>query len=158
MRARAGRVALTEDPGPFGSSDYATAFGVTRTSDDVRSPEEWIRAVFEDAPTAMRLLVQFGWRYVMWLQLASGSTPDHVLGWRITNATPEAISLDVHSPLVSAHKVLRIAGSRVLVTTFVRYKGLRGRAVWTAVTPIHHRTEPYLLGRAARKPIVPSSV
>jgi hypothetical protein len=149
MRARATRVTVTEDAGPFGSFDYATAFEVTPSGGDVRSPEEWIRAAFEGAPTAMRIVVQFGWRYVMWLQLGPHPSPKHVLGWEITDATPEAITLDVHSPLVSAHKVLRIAGPRILMTTFVRYKGPIGRAIWTAVTPIHHRTEPYVLGHAA---------
>jgi hypothetical protein len=149
MTARAHRVAVTEDPGSFGSFDYASAFEVSRSSGDLRSPEQWVRSAFERAPTAMRFFVQFGWKYVMWLQLGPRSSPDYVLGWRIVNATAEAITLDVHSPLVSARKVLRIADSQVLMTTFVRYKGKPAGAAWLAVTPIHHRTEPYLLGRAA---------
>jgi Protein of unknown function (DUF2867) len=153
MPTRAERVAVREDPDPFGSFDYATAFEVTRRSGDLRSPEEWIRAVFEGAPTGMKAVVQFGWRYVMWLRLGPGPSPNYVLGWRISNVTPDMISLDVDSPLVSAHKVLRIAGARVLMTTFVRYQGRPGRAIWTAVTPIHHRTEPYLLGHAAGRPV-----
>jgi hypothetical protein len=65
---------------------------------------------------------------------------------------PELIVLNVNSPLMSAHKVLRLGESRILMTTFVRDNGKRGRALWSAVAPIHHRTEPYLLGHAVGSP------
>jgi Protein of unknown function (DUF2867) len=62
---------------------------------------------------------------------------------------PDATVLDLQSPLVTAQKVVRLETARVVMTTFVRYERPAGRALWSAVTPIHHRTEPYLLGRAA---------
>jgi hypothetical protein len=62
----------------------------------------------------------------------------------------DRIVLEVHSPLVTAKKAVRVEPSSVTMTTFVHYERPVGRAIWAALTPVHHRTEPYLLGRAAK--------
>jgi hypothetical protein len=93
-----------------------------------------------------------GWRGILGFQLGPRPSSTHVLGWKITKATPQLIVLNVNSPLMSAHKVLRLGESRILMTTFVRCNGKRGRALWSAVGPIHHRTEPFLLGHAVGSP------
>jgi hypothetical protein len=59
------------------------------------------------------------------------------------------IRLEVQSALVTAQKVLRLEDSRVVITTFVRYERTLGRAIWSAIAPVHHQTEPYLLRHAA---------
>ena len=64
-------------------------------------------------------------------------------------STPEAIMLEVRSVLVTAQKVLRVEDSQVQVTTFVQFHRRAARAIWSAIAPVHHRTEPYLLGHAA---------
>jgi hypothetical protein len=66
--------------------------------------------------------------------------------------TPDAIILEVQSALMTAHKILRVEASRVLLTTFVRYEHRMAGGVWPAIAPVHHRTEPYLLAHAASHP------
>jgi hypothetical protein len=146
---RARRVAVAEEIDPLGRSDYASAFAVLRQAADERSAEQWARAALEGAPAALRNFVIVGWRYGLGFRLGPRASGAHVLGWKIASSTPDVIVLDVKSPLVTAEKVVRVDATRVVMTTFVRYERAAGRALWSAVTPVHHRTEPYLLGRAA---------
>lgn len=149
MATRAHRCEVTEGADDLGRSDYASAFEVTIGEGDGRSPEQWARAVFEGAPTAIRWFVVFGWRYVLGLRLGPRSSPDYVAGWRVRDSRPGLINLEVHSWLLTADKEIRVAGDSVRMSTFVHYRRGLGRAIWTLVTPVHHHTEPYLLGYAA---------
>ena len=151
MAVRARRCEVTEDGNGFGESGYASAFEVEIEKDDSRSPEHWARAVFEEAPTAIRLFVVFGWRFVLGLRLGSRSSPEFVSGWKIRDARPDVVILEAHSWLLTANKEIRVANGSVRMTTFVRYERGLGRTIWTLVTPVHHRTEPYLLGHAASR-------
>lgn len=107
--------------------------------------------MFEDAPPALRWFLNLGWRAVLGLCLASGRSPDHVSGWKIVTISRDTVGLTARSPLMTAHKVLWVEGPRATVTTFVHYEKRFARAVWALVVPIHHLTEPYLLGRASRR-------
>ena len=149
MAVRPHRCEVTEGADGLGGSDYASAFEVTIAEGEGRSPEEWARAMFEDAPTAIRWFVVFGWRFVLGLRLGPRSSPDSVSGWKVRDARPGVIILEVHSWLLTADKEVRVASDTVRVSTFVRFRRGLGRIVWTLVTPVHHRTEPYLLGYAA---------
>lgn len=147
--SEARRVAVTEDGRGLGSHHYASAFEATIPDRVSLSAEQWARATFEQAPAATRWFVVFGWKYVLRFRLGPGSSPAHVSGWTIATRTADAVVLEVHSPLLTAHKVVRTQSSRVTMTTFVRYERRMGRILWSAVAPVHHRTEPYLLGRSA---------
>jgi hypothetical protein len=146
---RARRVAVAEMADPLGRSDYASAFEVPREAADRWSAELWARAAFEGAPAALRTFVVSGWRYGLGFRLGPSSSADHILGWRIVARTPHAVELELQSALVTARKVVRVDAGRVVMTTFVRYERAPARLLWAAATPIHHQTEPYLLGHAA---------
>jgi Protein of unknown function (DUF2867) len=148
---RAHRIEVPEPANPLLPADYASAFEVSIADCDARSAEEWGRAIFEDAPAALRGLVVFGWRHVLRFRLGPSGSAGHVLGWTISASTPDSLSLEVRSALTSARKVLRVDDYRLRVSTFVRYERPLGRVLWTAVAPVHHLTEPYLLGTAASR-------
>lgn len=40
---------------------------------------------------------------------------------------------------------------QVTMTTSVRYERRSGRAIWSALSPVHHVTEPLLLTLAGRR-------
>ncbi len=143
------RIAVTENDDDIGAYAYASSFRVTGTSTSTTSPEQWARAAFEEAPPAMRWFVVFGWVHVLRFRLDPRPSSAHVLGWRIVTGSTDRLVLEVDSPLVTAKKVVRVERSSVTMTTFVRYERPLGRAMWSSVAPIHHRTEPYLLGHAA---------
>ncbi len=90
-----------------------------------------------------------GWKFVLRLRLGPAQAPGQVLGWKVIGTAPEAITLRADSRLITAHKIVQVDRSRVTVTTLVRYERRSGRVIWTAVSPVHHRTEPLLLSRAA---------
>jgi hypothetical protein len=85
----------------------------------------------------------------MRFRLGPRPSSTHIAGWSIASKTADSVVLEVRSSVATGRKVVRAQSSRVVMTTFVRYERRMGRIVCTAVTPIHHRTEPYLLGHAA---------
>ena len=52
------------------------------------------------------------------------------------------------SSLVAARKVLTVDADRVTLATYVWFHGTRGRILWSAVAPVHHRIEPLLMTMA----------
>jgi hypothetical protein len=128
------------------SYTYACAIDTAVTG---ASAEEWARATFEEAPTAVRLVIVSGWRLALRLRLLPRTSPSSVLGWRILSSTPPAIVLATDSPLLTARLVVQVDGARVVHTTLVRTERRLGRVVWAAATPIHQLTIPFLLNHAA---------
>lgn len=140
----------TRAVGPLSEADYAASWEVSIPNGDSRSPEQWARSTFEDAPRALRGFIVAGWIAGLGLQLGPRPSRDHVLGWKIVTATRDHIHLSVESVLLgTAHLVVQADGSRVLLTSVVRYEKRGARAIWSAVQPLHHRVIPYLLGHAA---------
>jgi hypothetical protein len=148
MAARTHRVDVTEKTSAPETPDFASAFEIAIARPSERSPEEWARTIFEQAPKALHSFVLIGWRFVLGLHLAPGGTPDQVAGWRVVDRDSEAITLEARSRLMTARKVVRTKSSQLLVTTFVRYDRPMARVLWPMVVPIHHRTEPRLLAHA----------
>jgi hypothetical protein len=129
---------------------YAAAWEVAFADGDARSAEQWARATFEDGPRALRAFIVAGWTAGLGFQLGPRPSPDHVLGWTIVTAAPDLIILSVRAALLgTAHIVLRVENARVVLASFVRYEKRMARPLWSVVQPVHHRTIPYLLGRAA---------
>ncbi len=146
---QARRVAVSDPVPP--ETNYASAFEIATGDADAHSAEEWVRTTFEHAPRSLRWFVLLGWTTVLRLRLGPRPSPDHVLGWRIVATTPERITLEVRSTLIVARKVVDVRPATVAMTTFVHYERPLGRLLWSAVAPVHHRTEPLLLTSAARR-------
>jgi Protein of unknown function (DUF2867) len=147
---RVPRVVATEQGvGGRGTPDYSDAFAVRTEITDTRTPEEWSRAVFEDAPRPVRWFLLVGWRAALGFRLGPRPSPDHVLGWWIVTATPGAIRLELRSALMTGHLVLRLDHPHAVITTVVLYRHRAARALWATVAPIHRQVVPYLLRHAA---------
>jgi Protein of unknown function (DUF2867) len=153
--AHARRIAVSEQIralDTLAEPHYAAAWEVASAEGDARSPEQWARATFEDAPRALRAFIVAGWRVGLGLRLGPRPSPDHVLGWKIVSAGTDLIGLSVQSALLgTAHLMWQLEGSRVTLASFVRYEKRGARPIWWAVQPLHHRIVPYLLGRAASR-------
>ena len=93
----------------------------------------------------------FGWRFVLGLRSGPRSSPDYVSGCRVREARPGVVILEARSRLLTPDKVIEVASDRVRMSSFVRYERRLGRGIWTLVAPVHHRTEPFLLGDAASR-------
>ncbi|MFI2241656.1 hypothetical protein [Streptomyces chrestomyceticus] len=130
---------------------YASAFTAPVAGLQPLSPDAWARIVFEEAPVALQRCLYAAWRGGLGLRLGPRSARRHVLGWPITATGPDSITLEAHSPLLTARNVLCVGGSFVTWSTFVHATGRTGRAVWAVAAPLHHQAVPLLLKRATRK-------
>ena len=148
MDQKAARARRVEPPA--GVADYTSSFAVDVPHAHANTPEHWARTTLEGAPRALRWFVLLGWRVVLRLRLAPRGAAGSIMGWRISATTPDTITLEVGSSLVTAHKLLTVEESRVVMTTYVRYERTLGRVLWAVIVPIHHRIEPLLLTLAAR--------
>jgi hypothetical protein len=135
--------------GALPGSGYAVAFELSHPAADTRSPEQWARAVWEQAPRSARRFLLAGWRIGLGLRLGPLDTPAHVLGWMLTSATGRAVVLDARSRWMTARNVVELHGTRVRWTTFVRFDRRPAGPLWSLAAPVHCVVIPYLLRRAA---------
>ena len=131
--------------------DYVTSFAADVADADAESAEHWARRILEGAPLPLRLFVLTGWRLVLRLRLAPRRAAGTVAGWTISQATPDLVTLEVDSSLVHARKVLNLESSRLILTTQVWYARTRGRVLWSALAPVHHRIEPLIVSLAVSR-------
>jgi hypothetical protein len=131
--------------------DYADTFEVAVGLPDARSAQEVVQAGLEGAPRWLRMVVLIAHRHVLRFELASGGTPNHVMGWEVLSAEHDVMRLRATGPLMEGVFVARRASpSSAALETYVRYRRpVLGRIIWTAVAPVHRAVAPYLLRRAA---------
>jgi hypothetical protein len=108
-------------------------------------PEAIARAVFEGGPAPLRLALRLGWRYGLGLRLAAGG----IGGWTVVRSDDEVAEFTATGHVDAVNRVER-AGDVLRWTTSVRYRSWFGRLVWSLAVPVHVRSLPWLLRRAAR--------
>lgn len=130
----------------------AAAFALTTGAAETRTPQQWARAVFEDAPAAVRWCLVAGWTNVLGLELGPRPSDDHVLGWAITDGDLVAGSttLLAGSRRVRACTTVAVESSTVTWVTLVHCSNAAARLLWAMVRPLHHVIVRSLLARAAR--------
>jgi hypothetical protein len=132
------------------TANYAVAFELTEPGVERWTPLHWARAVFEDAPAALRWCIVFGWRHVLGLRLAPRPAAGHVLGWAISGGdlVEGSVALTAQSGFLQASNIVAVEATTVTWVTLVHYSGAAARPLWALARPIHRRTIPYLLRRA----------
>ena len=151
---RVHRVAVIRDPRATDTSpNYRDRFEVAIPGTDTRTAEQWLRAVFEDAPRPVRWFLLLGWHRVLGLQLGPHPSPDYILGWQIVSKEPDEVRLALNSAIMKAQLTLRLSSSTAAWTTQVFYTRPLARPLWAAVGVIHRQIVPYLLARAVSFPL-----
>jgi hypothetical protein len=149
-RQRARRCSVDEPPTGHSRYDYADAFEVALNAGDSRSAEQVVRDGLEHAPSRLQSVILIVHRRVLRLRLGPGSSPNHIVAWRIMESEPHMIRLEATGPLIAGALVARRIGSGTArLTTFVTYQRPLARIVWPMVAPLHRRVAPYLMERAA---------
>jgi hypothetical protein len=133
------------------TTDFAYACRLDVDTAPARSAEQWARAVFEDAPKALRWFIVSGWIVGLGLRLGSRRSRDYVLGWTIVSNTPDVIVLGVGSFMLTARLVVRVSESDVVHATFVRYDRRPAKLIWPIAAVMHRRIIPLLLRGAAMR-------
>lgn len=144
-------VVADDDAGSEPGWSYADAFELWLTGQDERTAEQWARDALEQSPRLIRSIILFAQRQLLRLDLGPrGSTPDHVLGWRIVESDQDTIRLSADGPLLRGVILgRRLASEGCEIRTYLYFHRRRAGVLWRLVGPIHRRVAPYLLRRAA---------
>ena len=135
----------------LGRSDYASAIAVSAARASAHSPEQWLRAVFEQAPAPLPLLLYIGWRG-LGARLSPRSSAHHLLGWRIEASGADWIRISIRWRIgLKANIVLVTERSKVAIATFVVLQRPASRLVWRLLIPLHELLLCLLLSLAARR-------
>lgn len=129
--------------------DYDDSFTAQLAATNDRTPEQWARAVFEDAPPAVRWFLVAGFRYGLGLRFGPYPSPDHVLGWAIIDRTANSITLESRSWLLTSRVVFRTETARVSQSTYVRYDKRIAAVIWPPISILHRQIVARLLRHAA---------
>jgi hypothetical protein len=130
--------------------DYEDAFIVDAGVDE-RTAEQWARAVFNDAPLAVRARLVSGWMG-LGLKLGGPWSARRMLGWRVKESTADVMLLAADSWLgLQAELLFRSEPRGLLFATFVQQNNPAARAVWVRITPTHQTVVRSLLDHAAHR-------
>jgi deazaflavin-dependent oxidoreductase (nitroreductase family) len=128
--------------------DYTDAFEADTSGAKPRSPEQWARATFEDAPAAMRWFLRISWRAGLGLRLGPRRSPDHVLGWHILDRAANSVTLELRSWFLYCHLVFWLEDTKLVFSTSIRYERKIGAVIWPPVSILHRRIVRYALKHA----------
>jgi hypothetical protein len=134
----------------LGSPDYVDLFTATTTEVIDRSPEQWARAVLEQAPLA-RHNARVLWR-LMGLRLGPRHSPDHVQGWTITARGDNWIRVETGSWYMAAQAVCLVEEGQVSISLSLRYDHAVAALIWALVSGPHQRAVPVMLSQAVKAP------
>lgn len=133
------------------AADFACAYEIDIAPGDDRTSEEWAREAWEGAPVPLRWFMLLGWRVVLGLRLGPRTSPDHILGWRITDRTPDTTVCQLASPFLEASNTFRRVEGRLVWSTEVVYDRGIARVIWPPVSLVHRPLVRVALQRAARQ-------
>jgi hypothetical protein len=129
--------------------DYDDSFEASVAAANERTPEQWARAVFEDAPRSVRWFLLVGFRYGLNLRLARRTSPKHVLGWAIVDREPDSLTIESRSWYLTSRLLFKTELARVTLSTHVRYDKPIAKILWPPVSILHRQILPRLLRHAA---------
>jgi hypothetical protein len=131
--------------------DYEDGFLVEINSAHEHTAMEWVRAILEGAPVAVRGKLLLGWSaigLVPTLRVSGRS----VLGWEIRTNTPDYVLLGRTSLIGMPGELLfKREPTGLLFATFVRQDNRLARAIWAATEPQHVPIVRNLLSQAGRR-------
>jgi hypothetical protein len=131
--------------------DYEDAFLVEAAAPQQPTASDWVKAVFDDAPIAVKVKLLLGWSAIGLIPAVNRSTGS-VLGWEIRTSTPDFVLLGRSSLIGMPGQLLfkREPGA-LLFATFVQHDNRIARTVWAATEPQHVPIVRDLLDEAAHR-------
>jgi hypothetical protein len=131
--------------------DYEDGFLVEVDSAQEHTAMEWVRAMLEDAPVALRVKLLLGWSTIGLVPTLSTSARS-VLGWEIRTNTADFVLLGRTSLIGMPGELLfKKEPAGLLFATFVRQDNRMARAIWAATEPQHVSIVRDLLTEAGRR-------
>jgi hypothetical protein len=129
--------------------DYEDAFRVSGGIE--HTPQQWARAVIDDAPPRVRARLFMGW-LALGLQLGPPWSSRRVLGWRVARSEPGWLLLRANSWLgLRGELLFRREPDGLLFATLIQQRNPVARAVWARITGTHQHVVRSLLAHAANR-------
>jgi hypothetical protein len=127
--------------------DYEDAFIVDAPGE--QTAEQWARAIFHDAPLAVRARLVSGW-IGLGLKLGEPWSAGRVLGWKVQQGSPSVVILAAESLLgLQAELLFRTEPRGLLFATMIQQNNPAAQAVWARITSTHQAVVRSLLEHAA---------
>jgi len=131
--------------------DYADTFLVGVSPTRRWTAQEWVRAVLQDAPLAVRTKLLSGWSAIG-LKVGQGGGGQSLLGWEVRHDSPEFVLLGADSWIGMPGELLfKREPDALLFATFVQHDNALARAVWAAVEPVHVQVVRDILSQATAR-------
>jgi hypothetical protein len=131
--------------------DYEDAFLVEASTAQQPTASDWVKAVLDDAPIAVKAKLLLGWSAIGLIPAMNRST-DSVLGWEIRTSTPDVVLLARSSLIGMPGQLLfKREPNALLFGTFVQHDNQIARTVWAATEPQHVPIVHDLLEHAGRR-------
>lgn len=131
--------------------DYEDGFLVEIPAASEHTAVEWVRAILEGAPVAVKAKLLLGWSAIGLLPTLKMSGRS-VLGWEIRTSTPDFVLLGRTSLIGMPGELLfKREKNGLLFATFVQQDNRIARAVWAATEPQHVPIVRGLLEQAGRR-------
>jgi hypothetical protein len=137
------------DADESGAADYRWEQSASGSGLGALTAEQWLRRVWEGAPTGQRAFLRFGWRFGLGLRLGPAD-PLHVLGWHIDANTDRTVVVSASSRILTATNALTVEDASIRWRTDVRYRNCVGRLVWFPAAFLHQRIVPWSVRRTTR--------
>src|SRR5262245_59361419 len=131
----------------FAEPDHVDLFTTPAPGALDHTPEEWARAVLEQAPVSQRNARRF-WR-MLGLRLGPPGSPDHVQGWRIAARGDGWLRIETGSWYMSAQAVFLVEPAQVSLSLSLRFDRPPAALVWRFVAGPHARAVPVMLRQGA---------
>jgi hypothetical protein len=81
------------------------------------------------------------------LPLAPPDSPDHPIGWNILRSDSEEAVLGNDGVFGTPRIVALTPPGQVVIATLIQLNGIRGRAIWAPVAPVHRAVARYILNK-----------
>lgn len=135
--------------GALPDADYADI--VTATVDEAPpNPEQLIHTALDGLPRALLISVPFIQRVFLGLRLQMRPSPDHPLGWKISDRGENWIRIEAASWFLTGHVVMHTDERRISFASFVRYDRRLAALVWPPISLIHRQVALAVVRSAIR--------
>ena len=135
--------------GALADADYADI--VTATVEETPSdPEQLIHAALDGLPRALLVSVPFIQRVFLGLRLQMRPSPDHLLGWKISDRGENWMRIEAASWFLTGHVVMHTDERRISFASFIRYDRRLAALVWPPISLIHRQVALAVMRSAIR--------
>ena len=130
--------------------DYTDIVTATVEEMPERTPEQWLQVSLKGVPRGLLMVVPFIQRAILGLRLQMRPSPDHVLGWKITDRGEDWLRIEAASWFMTGHVVMHVDDAQMYFATFISYDRWPAAFIWPPVSLIHRQVALALVRSAVR--------